>query len=100
MEPELRDYFCSANSLSSLASSRLGHLAEDEEAKVTHQFSTPERRKIYAAFTFASPSPSGKRFREAYDPRPVSPTPKKTAVFSPVAFDSDDHDEALTMLHP
>ncbi|KAJ2914118.1 hypothetical protein MD484_g6285, partial [Candolleomyces efflorescens] len=94
LEPELRDYFSpEPPSLCSLASSRLSQLLEEPEDKPTaaHAFSTPERRKIYASFTFASPSPSSKRFRDVYgSSQPASPTRPKA---SPGAFDSADHDE-------
>ncbi|KAJ2922190.1 hypothetical protein H1R20_g14897, partial [Candolleomyces eurysporus] len=93
VEPELRDYFSpEPPSLCSLASSRLGQLLEDPEDKpATHAFSTPERRKIYASFTFASPSPSSKRFRDVYgSSQPASPTRPKA---SPAASNSVDHDE-------
>ncbi|KAH6906692.1 hypothetical protein BKA70DRAFT_1386285 [Coprinopsis sp. MPI-PUGE-AT-0042] len=57
VEPELRDYCFSAATQSTATT-----------------FSTPERQKIYSAFTFCSPSPSSKRFRE-FGTRSVSPTP-------------------------
>ena len=93
VEPELRDYFDPSTFLrSSLSSStRLGRVEPTAQGRVLtsndgspppgvksgktlasklveespKQLSTPERRRLYAAFTFSSPSPSSKRFREA-----------------------------------
>ncbi|KAJ7683024.1 hypothetical protein B0H17DRAFT_1170061 [Mycena rosella] len=59
-EPEIRDYFSPSHSSGS--SARVTPPAAGQDAKV---FSTPERRHIYAAFTFTTPSPSSERFRKA-----------------------------------
>ncbi|KAJ7666176.1 hypothetical protein DFH06DRAFT_1280999 [Mycena polygramma] len=64
-EPEIRDYFSPSHSSGS--SARVTPPASGE----TKVFSTPERRHIYAAFTFTTPSPSSERFRKAS--RPTSP---------------------------
>ncbi|KAF5386444.1 hypothetical protein D9757_005846 [Collybiopsis confluens] len=57
-EPEIRDYFSSTSSLSSFNTSRT---LRGTSATVPKTFSTPERRQIYSAFTFTSPSPTSKR---------------------------------------
>ncbi|KAH6896252.1 hypothetical protein BKA70DRAFT_1116552 [Coprinopsis sp. MPI-PUGE-AT-0042] len=88
VEPELRDYcFSPSDSLFGKASSSLfgSHSREISQQTLFNDddgatqstattFSTPERQKIYSAFTFCSPSPSSKRFRE-FGTRSVSPTP-------------------------
>ncbi|KAF8191799.1 hypothetical protein BJ912DRAFT_1058244 [Pholiota molesta] len=54
VEPELRDYFQPTQAtFPSTAGRLLRALSEDAPART---FSTPERRKIYSAFTFSSPS--------------------------------------------
>ncbi|KII87586.1 hypothetical protein PLICRDRAFT_54668 [Plicaturopsis crispa FD-325 SS-3] len=58
-EPEIRDYFAPA--LSHSSPPRCKRTASESKTKV---FTTPERKEIWAAFTFASPSPSAKRFGE------------------------------------
>ncbi|KZP16871.1 hypothetical protein FIBSPDRAFT_864128 [Athelia psychrophila] len=70
-EPDLRDCYTPSSSMPSLthsqsssASKRASSMppvssVEEEDAKT---FSTPERKQIYAAFTFSSPSPTGARF--------------------------------------
>lgn len=35
-----------------------------ESSKGSFMFSTPERKRIYAAFTFESPSPASRRFAD------------------------------------
>lgn len=64
-EPEIRDYF--SPTLSTSTSSRPRAASEEPRA-----FSTPERKRIYVAFTFSSPSPTSTRFRQVYS-RSVSP---------------------------
>jgi hypothetical protein len=54
VEPEIRDYFEPSGCLSASASTRLNPLSEDVSELRT--FSTPERKQIYSAFTFSSPS--------------------------------------------
>ncbi|KAJ7512733.1 hypothetical protein B0H11DRAFT_2167899 [Mycena galericulata] len=68
-EPEIRDYFSPSHSSGS--SSRVTPPASGavQGPKV---FTTPERRHIYSAFTFTTPSPSSERFRKAS--RSPSPT--------------------------
>ncbi|KAI0052081.1 hypothetical protein FA95DRAFT_50913 [Auriscalpium vulgare] len=44
----------------------------------SHAFSTPERKRIYAAFTFTSPSPASKRMAAGYNP--------SLDVFGDIAF--------------
>ncbi|KAG6873677.1 hypothetical protein C0995_012611 [Termitomyces sp. Mi166 len=56
-EPEIRDYFSSPPQSATLPLGSDGTLALD-----SHTFSTPERKQIYAAFTFTSPSPTSDRF--------------------------------------
>lgn len=64
-EPELRDIFtpsvASSTSLQ-LGSSRKSPFEEPSGSSKT--FTTPERKAIYAAFTFSSPSPSGGRLSQ------------------------------------
>ncbi|TFK38007.1 hypothetical protein BDQ12DRAFT_684505 [Crucibulum laeve] len=71
-EPEIRDYFSPplGASVSRLRTS-------SEEPKEARAFSTPERKQIYAAFTFSSPSPSSDRFSKARRSRSGSPTPNR-----------------------
>ncbi|KAG6812469.1 hypothetical protein H0H92_002734 [Tricholoma furcatifolium] len=59
-EPEIRDYFSSSQS-TILPSGSDG----ETPAIDSRTFSTPERKQIYAAFTFASPSPTSERFSKA-----------------------------------
>ncbi|KAF7351205.1 hypothetical protein MSAN_01551600 [Mycena sanguinolenta] len=68
-EPELRDYFSPSHSSGSSARVTPPLGASAQETKV---FNTPERRHIYSAFTFTTPSPSSERFRQAS--RASSPT--------------------------
>ncbi len=74
VEPEIRDYFQPACGGSYPSSSRrlLRALSQDPAPRT---FSTPERRQIYSAFTFSSPSAASTR-------------PLKSKVLAPV-------DEAL-----
>lgn len=65
-EPEIRDYFSPSHS------GPPARVAGD--AKETKVFTTPERRHIYSAFTFTTPSPSSERFRKAS--RSPSPVPR------------------------
>ncbi|THU84351.1 hypothetical protein K435DRAFT_806760 [Dendrothele bispora CBS 962.96] len=58
-EPELRDYV--DFSLSGSSSQRTLRASSSEPKS----FSTPERKRIYAAFTFTSPSPSSDRFAKS-----------------------------------
>ncbi|KAJ7100223.1 hypothetical protein B0H15DRAFT_927720 [Mycena belliarum] len=60
-EPELRDYFSPSHSSGSSARITPSASGADD----TKVFSTPERRHIYSAFTFTTPSPSSERFRKA-----------------------------------
>ncbi|KAJ7267013.1 hypothetical protein B0H12DRAFT_1099209 [Mycena haematopus] len=68
-EPEIRDYFSPSHSSSSSARVTPPATGAAQETKV---FNTPERRHIYSAFTFTTPSPSSERFRQAS--RSASPT--------------------------
>ncbi|KAJ6487959.1 hypothetical protein C8R45DRAFT_995043 [Mycena sanguinolenta] len=68
-EPEIRDYFSPSHSSGSSARLTPPLGAAAQEPKV---FNTPERRHIYSAFTFTTPSPSSERFRQAS--RSLSPT--------------------------
>lgn len=67
-EPEIRDYFEPSQTL---FSSRRRALSED--APEPRAFSTPERKQIYAAFTFSSPSGSSARFSKASGSGDISP---------------------------
>ncbi|KAK2462153.1 hypothetical protein APHAL10511_005851 [Amanita phalloides] len=63
IEPDIRDYFAppiAGSACLQLGSSRKSPF--EEPTGSTKTFSTPERKAIYAAFTFSSPSPSGERF--------------------------------------
>ncbi|OAX42427.1 hypothetical protein K503DRAFT_710579 [Rhizopogon vinicolor AM-OR11-026] len=66
-EPEIRDYFSPVLSHASLPSEQTNVTPLAPKAPNT-EFSTPERKRIYSAFTFSSPSPSSERFREAQYP--------------------------------
>ncbi|KAF9010251.1 hypothetical protein BDQ17DRAFT_1274068 [Cyathus striatus] len=59
-EPQIRDYF-SPPLTASTTRARSTSVEPPSEARA---FSTPERKQIYAAFTFSSPSPISKRFKE------------------------------------
>lgn len=71
-EPDLRDCYTpslthsqsSTSSVSKRASSMppARSSAEEAEEEGGKTFTTPERKQIYAAFTFSSPSPTGARF--------------------------------------
>ncbi|ESK84443.1 hypothetical protein Moror_6222 [Moniliophthora roreri MCA 2997] len=61
-EPEIRDYLTTAHLSASTSSSTLRGSSPACEPKV---FSTPERKKIYSAFTFKSPSPIVNRVHES-----------------------------------
>jgi hypothetical protein len=65
VEPELRDYFSPVISHASLPSEQAQATPLAPRTAPDTEFSTPERRHIYSAFTFSSPSPSSKRFKEA-----------------------------------
>jgi hypothetical protein len=58
-EPEIRDYFSPTPTHSARVTPPTGDIQE------TRVFTTPERRHIYSAFTFTTPSPSSERFRKA-----------------------------------
>ncbi|KAF9051533.1 hypothetical protein BJ165DRAFT_1401036 [Panaeolus papilionaceus] len=60
VEPEIRDYFEPSQALFSATSSRLRAVSEDVSSERT--FSTPERKKIYASFTFSSPAAPGLQY--------------------------------------
>ncbi|GLB45223.1 hypothetical protein LshimejAT787_2001280 [Lyophyllum shimeji] len=70
LEPEIRDYFSSPPPQSSAlpAGSDAAPPAVEGPA-----FSTPERKRIYAAFTFTSPSPTSERFSKATRANSVPP---------------------------
>ncbi|KAG1776373.1 hypothetical protein EV702DRAFT_971521 [Suillus placidus] len=65
VEPQLRDYFSPVISHASLPSEQTEATPLASRTASDTEFSTPERRHIYSAFTFSSPSPSSKRFKEA-----------------------------------
>ncbi|KAG1876368.1 hypothetical protein F4604DRAFT_1680534 [Suillus subluteus] len=62
VEPELRDYFSPAMSHASLPSEPAQATPLASRTASDGEFSTPERRHIYSAFTFSSPSPSVETF--------------------------------------
>ncbi|GAW03565.1 hypothetical protein LENED_005298 [Lentinula edodes] len=68
-DPEIRDYFPS----SSLSSSTTLRGSSPAELKT---FSTPERKQIYSAFTFTSPSPTSERIAKS----------KRSASMPPLDF--------------
>ncbi|CAK5274636.1 unnamed protein product [Mycena citricolor] len=81
-EPEIRDYFSSSHSSGSLARVTPPASSAGQDPVV---FSTPERRHIYSAFTFTTPSPSAERFRQvSRSPSPRVPALKLRSP-SPVA---------------
>ncbi|KAJ3768491.1 hypothetical protein FB446DRAFT_774933 [Lentinula raphanica] len=72
-DPEIRDYFPSS-SLSSFASSTTTLRGSSPAELKT--FSTPERKQIYSAFTFTSPSPTSERIARS----------KRSASMPPLDF--------------
>ncbi|KAJ3526454.1 hypothetical protein NMY22_g10155 [Coprinellus aureogranulatus] len=98
-ERELRDYLTAEtfNAVLSSSTSRMrsrfsSHEPEEKQSfPASSLFSTPEREKLYMSFTFSSPSPSGKRFRDtygSYGSKQESPTrsnSKAPGMLSPVA---------------
>ncbi|KAF9449825.1 hypothetical protein P691DRAFT_727290 [Macrolepiota fuliginosa MF-IS2] len=62
-EPEIQDLFSSSGTLASLSSSTVR--APSADPVESRKFSTPERKQIYAAFTFSSPSPTSERFKSS-----------------------------------
>ena len=58
VEPEIRDYYSPPQG-SSLP------LGSTNPPSSPSHFSTPERKQIYASFTFTSPSPTSERFGKA-----------------------------------
>ncbi len=77
-EPELRDFFTPAHlGYASAGSSRPSSTVSSQEPKV---FTTPDRKQIYHAFTFASPSPGrpAKNTRSTSVPRLIISSPAKT----------------------
>ncbi|KAK0203818.1 hypothetical protein DFS33DRAFT_1260831 [Desarmillaria ectypa] len=77
-EPELRDFFTPAHlGYASAGSSRSSSTVGSQEPKL---FTTPDRKKIYHAFTFASPSPGrpAKITRSTSVPRLIISSPAKT----------------------
>ncbi|KDR80377.1 hypothetical protein GALMADRAFT_136868 [Galerina marginata CBS 339.88] len=71
VEPEIRDYFQPTQALFRSTTTRTRALSEDVPEQRT--FSTPERKQIYAAFTFSSPSASSTRMSKASRSGSVSP---------------------------
>lgn len=63
VEPEIRDFFSPVAPSAGLPSGSALHNVGLSDGDQT--FSTPERKKIYAAFTFTSPSPTSERFSQA-----------------------------------
>ncbi|KAK0435150.1 hypothetical protein EV421DRAFT_1250708 [Armillaria borealis] len=77
-EPELRDFFTPAHlGYASAGSSRPSSIVSSQEPKV---FTTPDRKQIYHAFTFASPSLGrpAKNTRSTSVPRLIISSPAKT----------------------
>ncbi|KAG2156831.1 uncharacterized protein EDB93DRAFT_870348 [Suillus bovinus] len=78
VEPELHDYFSSTTSHASLSSEQAEAIPLASRAASDTGLSTPKRKQMYSAFTFSSPSPSSKRFKEAWS----SPNNKTNASHS------------------
>ncbi|KAK0489630.1 hypothetical protein EDD18DRAFT_589846 [Armillaria luteobubalina] len=77
-EPELRDFFTPVHlGYASVGSSRPSSTLGSQEPKV---FTTPDRKQIYHAFSFASPSPGrpAKNTRSTSVPRLIISPPAKT----------------------
>ncbi|KAK0482213.1 hypothetical protein IW261DRAFT_1023344 [Armillaria novae-zelandiae] len=77
-EPELRDFFTPAHlGYASVGSSRPPSTLGSQEPKV---FTTPDRKQIYRAFSFASPLPGrpAKKSRSTSVPRLIISTPAET----------------------
>ncbi|KAF8903374.1 hypothetical protein CPB84DRAFT_1814718 [Gymnopilus junonius] len=70
VEPEIRDYFQPTQDILRTTTTRMRALSEDIPERT---FSTPERKQIYAAFTFSSPSAAGARFKASRSGS-ISPT--------------------------
>ncbi|KAF9239868.1 hypothetical protein BU15DRAFT_87869 [Melanogaster broomeanus] len=64
VEPEIRDYF-SPLVEKPLPTTNDKQCNIDESARQHNEFSTPERKRIYSAFTFSSPSPTSERFKQS-----------------------------------
>ncbi|KIJ59373.1 hypothetical protein HYDPIDRAFT_162479 [Hydnomerulius pinastri MD-312] len=64
VEPEIRDYFSPTLVEKPLASTDDKQCNTDESSRQHNDFSTPERKRIYSAFTFSSPSPTSERFKQ------------------------------------
>ncbi|KAF7763465.1 hypothetical protein Agabi119p4_8002 [Agaricus bisporus var. burnettii] len=75
-ELEIRDFFSSSQTLASLPSTSTACTSSADTVE-SRKFSTPERKRIYAAFTFSSPSPTSERFRSSS--RSGSKSPSKSA---------------------
>lgn len=71
MEPEIRDYFSSPAESAALPGGSATMLSMP--SLEGRSFSTPERKKIYAAFTFTSPSPTSDRFNKATRANSIPP---------------------------
>ncbi|KAF9482301.1 hypothetical protein BDN70DRAFT_904784 [Pholiota conissans] len=71
VEPEIRDYFKPTQATFPTTGGRL--LRALSEDAPTPTFSTPERKKIYSAFTFSSPTAATSRQTSTKAAEPVSP---------------------------
>ncbi|KAG8216773.1 hypothetical protein J3R82DRAFT_7017 [Butyriboletus roseoflavus] len=65
VEPAIRDYFPPSTVDKPLQSINDTPTNTDDSSRQTNDFSTPERKRIYSAFTFSSPSPTSDRFKQA-----------------------------------
>ncbi|KAH0835925.1 hypothetical protein J3R83DRAFT_9823 [Lanmaoa asiatica] len=65
VEPAIRDYFSPPMVDKPLQITNDTLCNTDDSSPQTNNFSTPERKRIYSAFTFSSPSPTSERFKQA-----------------------------------
>ncbi|KAJ3491328.1 hypothetical protein NLJ89_g11349 [Agrocybe chaxingu] len=72
-EPEIRDYFAEPSQALFSSSTTSRRRAMSEDIAEPRAFSTPERKQIYAAFTFSSPSGSSTRLSKASGSGDASP---------------------------
>ncbi|KAF9219501.1 hypothetical protein BS17DRAFT_760829 [Gyrodon lividus] len=65
VEPDIRDYFSCSLVQKPLAATNETQCNADDSNLQHNDFSTPQRKRIYSAFTFSSPSPTSERFKQS-----------------------------------
>ncbi|KIJ15889.1 hypothetical protein PAXINDRAFT_168870 [Paxillus involutus ATCC 200175] len=68
VEPAIRDYFSPSLVEKPLPATNKQQCNTDDSNCQHNDFSTPERKRIYSAFTFSSPSPTSERFKQSQAP--------------------------------